>query len=69
MRTSEAVTSAGGLWFVFAGAVVLYAVLGVVSVLALKTIARRGDEEDGDEGGDVPYGPPSSGEPGAVGAG
>ena len=68
MRTSEAVTSAGGLWFVFAGAVVLYAVLGVISVLALKTIARRANEEDGDEGGDVPYGPPSSGEPGAVGA-
>ena len=68
MRTSEAVTSAGGLWFVLAGAIALYAVLGTVSVIALKTIARRAAEEDGDEGGDVPYGPPSTGEPGAVGA-
>jgi cytochrome d ubiquinol oxidase subunit I len=58
MRTSEAVTSAGGLWFVFIGAVLLYATLGTVAVIALKTIARRaaaGDDEP-DEG--VPYGPP-----------
>jgi cytochrome d ubiquinol oxidase subunit I len=61
MRTSEAVTSAGGLWFVFGGAVALYAVLGVVSVLALRTIARRAGEAD------VPYGPPSAGEPEAAG--
>jgi cytochrome d ubiquinol oxidase subunit I len=61
MRTSEAVTSAGGLWFVFGGAVALYAVLGVVSVLALRTIARRAGEAD------VPYGPPTAGEAEAAG--
>jgi hypothetical protein len=58
MRTEEAVTSAGGLWWVFGGAVALYAVLGAVSVIALRTIARR-EAEDGDDGSDVPYGPPS----------
>lgn len=59
MRTSEAVTSAGGLWFVFAGAVLLYAVLGAISVLALRAIARRDAAREGEAGGDVPYGPPA----------
>jgi cytochrome d ubiquinol oxidase subunit I len=53
MRTSEAVTQAGGLWFAFAGAVLLYAALGVISVLAIKRLGRA---EDGD-GLQVPYGP------------
>jgi cytochrome d ubiquinol oxidase subunit I len=53
MRTSEAVTQAGGLWFAFAGAVLLYAALGVISVLAIKRLGRA---EDGD-GQQVPYGP------------
>jgi cytochrome d ubiquinol oxidase subunit I len=56
MRTSEAVTSAGGLWFVFGGAVLLYATLGTISVIALRTIARRSGDE-----GSVPYGPPPGG--------
>lgn len=66
MRTSEAVTSAGGLWFVFAGAVTLYGVLGTVAVIALRTIARRAaiDGEDSDAG--VPYGPPADASAGAV---
>ena len=41
MRTEEAVTDAGGLWFWFGGAVLLYAVLGTVAVKALRIIARR----------------------------
>ena len=56
MRTEDAVTSAGGLWFVLAGAVALYTVLGTVSVIALKAIARRDGEGEGVEG--LPYGPP-----------
>src|SRR4051794_40037337 len=40
MRTSEAVTGAGGLWFVFGGAVVLYAGIGTMAVFALRRIAR-----------------------------
>ncbi len=59
MRTSEAVTSAGGLWFAFGGAVLLYAVLGVVSVKALRIIARR-DREEADPESHVPYGPPAA---------
>lgn len=52
MRTAEAVTEAGGLWFVFAGTVLLYAALGTVAVLAVRRIARDGDDTD------LPYSPP-----------
>ena len=59
MRVSEAVTEAGGLWFVFAGAVLLYAAIGVVTFLALKRVARGGD---GGSGGGLPYSPPAAAE-------
>ena len=54
MRTSEAVTEAGGLWFWFAGAVALYAALGTVSVMALRSLARRAREGEAVGG---PYSP------------
>jgi cytochrome d ubiquinol oxidase subunit I len=60
MRTSEAVTQAGGLWFVFAGAVLLYAALGTFAVIAIRHLARADDHDEGDSGGSdagVPYGP------------
>ena len=57
MRTSDAVTSAGGLWFAFGGAVVLYAAIGTVAVFALRRIARR-EEPGADIGAGGPYGPP-----------
>ncbi|MEZ5073270.1 MAG: cytochrome ubiquinol oxidase subunit I [Solirubrobacterales bacterium] len=57
MRTSEAVTAAGGLWFWLGGAILLYAALGTVAVLALRRIARR-DEADAAAGG--PYAPPAA---------
>ena len=59
MRTSEAVTDAGGLWFAFGGAVLLYAVLGTVAVLALRKLARDADADGGDDPDDnLPYSPP-----------
>ncbi len=60
MRTEDAVTGAGGLWFVFGGAVVLYAALGTRSPsFALRRIARR-EEPGADIGAGLPYGPPPS---------
>ena len=53
MRVSEAVTEAGGLWFVFAGAVLLYSAIGVVTFFALKRVARGADGGSG-----LPYSPP-----------
>lgn len=51
MRTEEAVTQAEGIWFVFAGTVLLYAALAVITFKALKIVARQ------DSGVSVPYGP------------
>ncbi len=65
MRTSEAVTGAGGLWFAFGGAVLLYAALGVVSVLALRRLARDADAGGDDSDDDLPYGPPPAPSPAA----
>ena len=59
MRTEDAVTGAGGLWFAFGGAVVLYAAIGTVAVFALRRIARR-EDPGADIGAGGPYGPPPS---------
>jgi len=58
MRTSEAVTDAQGIWFVFAAAILLYAALGTAAVLVLRILSRRWREE-GDEAAeaDIPYAP------------
>jgi cytochrome bd ubiquinol oxidase subunit I len=58
MRTEDAVTSADGLWFSFAGVVVLYAALGVATALVLRAMARRWREEGEPDEAEVPYGPP-----------
>ncbi len=58
MRTEEAVTDAEGIWFAFAGVLVLYAGLGIGAVLVLRAMSRRWRAEDEDES-DIPYGPPS----------
>jgi cytochrome bd ubiquinol oxidase subunit I len=60
MRTSEAVTTADGIWFTLAGAIVLYAVLGAATILVLRGMARRWREEEIEEH-DVPYGPQEAG--------
>jgi len=58
MRTSEAVTDAQGIWFVFAAVILLYAALGSGAILVLRTLSRRWREE-GDEvaEAEVPYAP------------
>jgi len=58
MRTSEAVTEAKGIWFVFAAVIVLYAGLGTGAILVLRTLSRRWREgEDAETDAEVPYGP------------
>jgi cytochrome bd ubiquinol oxidase subunit I len=57
MRTKDAVTGASGIWVTFAAVLVLYAVLGVATVLTLQALARRWRAADEAEDGEVPYGP------------
>jgi cytochrome d ubiquinol oxidase subunit I len=57
MRTSEAVTEAKGIWFVFAAVLLLYTSLGTIAILVLRSMSRRWREEgEGDET-ESPYGP------------
>jgi cytochrome d ubiquinol oxidase subunit I len=56
MRTSEAVTEAKGIWFAFAGVLILYAALGTGAILVLRGMARRWRAAEEDEA-EVPYGP------------
>ena len=60
-RTSEAVTGAEGIWFVFALTMLIYVGLGVAAVFVLRALSRRWRERDAEEMG-VPYGP-HGGEP------
>lgn len=57
MRTEEAVTQAQGIWFVFAGTVLLYSALAVVTFKALKVVARQSSAVT------VPYGPAETRDP------
>ncbi len=59
MRTSDAVTPANGLWYSFAGVLLLYAALGTTAILVLRHMARRWREGTEDEEGGSPYGPPA----------
>jgi len=56
MRTEDAVTEASGVWASLASVVVLYTLLGIATVLVLRTMTRRWRAADADEP-DVPYGP------------
>jgi cytochrome d ubiquinol oxidase subunit I len=62
MRTSEAVTGAEGIWFAFALVLVLYAALGTIAVLVLRSMSRRwreaGAETETEAG---PYAPREAG--------
>ncbi len=61
MRTEEAVTDAGGIWFAFALVILLYAAIGTVAILVLRRMSRRWREAgaDTDETG-APYAPPTA---------
>ncbi|MBM3666733.1 MAG: cytochrome ubiquinol oxidase subunit I [Actinobacteria bacterium] len=58
-RVEDAVTDAGGIWYTFIGAVLLYTLLGIAAIVVLRSMARRWREADSAEGREleVPYGP------------
>jgi cytochrome bd ubiquinol oxidase subunit I len=56
MRTSQAVTPAQGIWWVFGLTMALYTALGVITVLVLRGLSRRWRDGKGD--GEFPYSPP-----------
>jgi cytochrome bd ubiquinol oxidase subunit I len=61
MKVDQAATANTGIWVTFLGVVVLYAGLGVTTVLVLRGMSRRFRRQDEDgqsvEEVDVPYGP------------
>ena len=67
LRTTDAVTHAGGVRVTFTVVIVLYTVLGIATLIALRTLARRWATADAAAGGrdtvgggkpdSVPYGP------------
>ncbi|MGA6949095.1 MAG: cytochrome ubiquinol oxidase subunit I, partial [Solirubrobacterales bacterium] len=57
MRTSQAVTPAQGIWWVFGLTMALYAAIGVITVLVLRGLSRRWREGKPEEG-ELPYSPP-----------
>ena len=66
LRTSDAVTTAGGVRVTFAAVILLYAGLGLVTLIALGPCARRWERADAAAGGrptkdedegPIPYGP------------
>jgi cytochrome d ubiquinol oxidase subunit I len=65
LRTEDAVTPNGGLWWWFAGVVVLYGALGTTAVLVLRRMSRgwRDDRPTG-----APYAPDPADEPVVEGA-
>ncbi|HET7591334.1 MAG TPA: cytochrome ubiquinol oxidase subunit I [Solirubrobacterales bacterium] len=56
MRTSEAVTGAQGIWFTFGLVLLLYAAIGTVAILVLRTMSRRW-REGAAEAVESPYAP------------
>jgi cytochrome bd ubiquinol oxidase subunit I len=56
MRTQDAVTGASGIWVTFSIVVVLYAFLGVATVVVLRRMAKRWRESEGDTA-EGPYAP------------
>jgi len=57
MRTSQAVTPAQGIWWVFAGTLLIYAALGTIAIVVLRGLSRRW-QSGREEGGELPYSPP-----------
>jgi cytochrome d ubiquinol oxidase subunit I len=59
MRTSDAVTPAQGIWWVFGLTMTLYAGLATVAVVVLRGLSRRWREGEEEPAGEIPYGPPA----------
>jgi cytochrome bd ubiquinol oxidase subunit I len=62
LRTTDAVTKAGGVWVTFGAVLLLYVVLGATLIITLRAMARRWRSTAEPEG-DGPYGPDSSAPP------
>lgn len=58
MRTEEAVTEAGGIWFGFAVVLLVYAAIGTIAVKVLRGMSRRWREGTAEPEG-TPYSPPT----------
>ncbi len=60
MRTKDAVTDADGVWVTFSVVFVLYVLLGIATIVALRALSKRWREGDsGDAAGGGPYQPPT----------
>jgi cytochrome d ubiquinol oxidase subunit I len=57
MRTEEAVTEAGGIWFTFALVLLLYVGLGTAAVLVLRRMSKRWREAGSSAEVESPYSP------------
>jgi cytochrome d ubiquinol oxidase subunit I len=70
LRTSDAVSQSGGIRITFAAVIALYSVLGIATLVVLRTMTRRwaaadlaaggrdsGERDDGRKDEGVPYGP------------
>ena len=57
LRTSDAVTRAPGTLVSFVVVMLIYAVLGIATLLVLRAMSRQGTDGAAEAGGDVPYGP------------
>jgi cytochrome d ubiquinol oxidase subunit I len=66
MRVEDAATGNAGVWITFVGVVLLYAALGVTTVLVLRSMSRRFRRGGGFVDHDVPYGPTDSDAPASV---
>src|SRR5262249_11979726 len=62
MRTSQAVTPAQGIWWVFAGTLLIYAALGTIAIVVLRGLSRRW-QSGREAGGGLPYRPPPDASP------
>jgi cytochrome d ubiquinol oxidase subunit I len=63
MRTTDAVTPAKGIWWVFGLTMALYIALAITAIVVLRGLSRRWREGQPEEPGEIPYGPPASGKP------
>jgi cytochrome d ubiquinol oxidase subunit I len=60
MRVEDAATANTGIWITFVGVVILYAGLGVTTILVLRGMSRRYRTQAVSDDRDVPYGPAES---------
>jgi cytochrome d ubiquinol oxidase subunit I len=58
MRTTDAVTPAKGIWWVFGLTISLYIALAATAIVVLRGLSRRWQKGLPEEPGEVPYGPP-----------